>query len=89
MAAAKKPWWGCSRCGTHDNWATRLACRTCAAVAPTSVVDRLRERQKKEGIEEEQRRGQKGGGNGYGDDEAGKGGSGGRGGRPPAGAWAN
>ena len=33
--------WGCPRCGTDANWATRSACRKCGADAPRKVLDAI------------------------------------------------
>ena len=33
--------WGCPRCGTDANWATRSTCRNCGAAAPRKVLDAI------------------------------------------------
>ena len=39
--------WGCPRCGTDANWATRSACRNCGAAAPRKVLDAIASAAKK------------------------------------------
>jgi flagellar biosynthesis chaperone FliJ len=58
QGAPRYPFWSC-RCGAHDNWGDRKACRQCQADPPSSVLRRQREAQ-------EARRGGGGGGGGSG-----------------------